>query len=229
MKYEFVLTVNGERVSLVSHDIFLESRSVGRASFVVQSESTLSGLVFFSFSVNGHQKHGHFYGYIERSTASNSKAQTIFCREKSNLLELPVPMALRNVTLSDVIAEVENITQCSFTLPSNADYINKSVAHFVNTGNGFHVLRNLEETFDIDDYTWLQKRDGSIYVGSWADGHWLSTPIDIPSTVLDKQLSTQNAEILAIPGLRPGYLLNGNRLYSVRLQDSKMVVSWKKP
>lgn len=227
MKYEFQLTVNGEKMDLVSHDIFLELRSAGRASFVVQSESTLSGLVFFSFAINGNQHHGHFYGYIERSTAASSKAQTIFCREKSNLLEIAAPMALRNVTLADVIAEVENVTQCSFTLPTSGDYLNTSVAHFVNTGNGFHVLRNLEETFDIDDFTWLQKRDGSIYVGSWEDSHWANTPIDLPSTLLDKQLATQSAEILAIPGVRPGYVLNDNRLHSVRLQDAKMVVSWK--
>jgi hypothetical protein len=46
--------------------------------------------------------------------------------------------------------------------------------------------------------------------------------------VLDKQLATQSAEIMAVPGLRPNYLLNGNRLTSVRMIDAKMVISWKR-
>lgn len=228
MKYDFILTINGQRMDLISHDIVLNQRMAGRASFVVQSSETLNGLVYFSFSINGRQQHGHFYGYIERSTAASSNTQTVFCREKANLLEMPIPLALRNTKLSDVLTQVETITQCGFSLPANASYTTKVVPHFVNTGSGLHLLRNLENAFDIDDYTWLQRRDGLIYIGSWADGHWANVPVDIPAAVLDKQLSTQSAELMAIPGLRPGYLLNDKRLYSVRLQDSKMVVSWKK-
>lgn len=228
MKYDFVLKVNGVRVNLVSHDVALDAMASGRASFVVQSDKALSGAVYFSIGINNGQEHGHFYGYIERSTPASNNSQTLFCREKSNVLAMRVPLALRNKTLKELLTEVKAITGCGFSLPQSA-YASIPVPYFVNTGSGLHLLNKLAQVFGIDDFTWQQKRDGLIYVGSWSDSHWIDVPVEVPTAVLDKQLSTQTAELMAIPGLRPGYLLNEKRLYSVRLQGAKMVVSWKKP
>ena len=139
-----------------------------------------------------------------------------------------VPVALRNKTLKDLLTEVKAITGCGFTLPKAA-YASKPVPYFFNTGSGLHLIRSIAQVFGIDDFTWQQRRDGLIYVGAWSDGHWSNAPVDIPAATLDKQLAIQTAELMAIPGLRPSYLLNGKRLYSVRLIENKMVVSWKKP
>lgn len=228
MKYEFILKVNNERVNLVKHDIALDACASGRASFVVQSDKPLSGTVFFSFSINNGQQHGHFFGYIERSTPASNNSQTLFCREKSNVLEMRVPVALRNKTLKDLLTEVKAITGCGFTLPQ-ANYASKPVPYFFNTGTGLHLINSIAQVFSIEDFTWQQRRDGLIYVGAWSDGHWPNSPVDIPAATLDKQLATQTAELMALPGLRPSYVLNGKRLYSVRLIENKMVVSWKKP
>jgi len=227
MKYDYTLKINGERVALVSHDVALNTGMPGRATFLIKSAVSLSGTAFFSFGVDGGQQQGHFYGYVERSTTAGNDVQTIFCREKSNMLEMPVPLALRNVTLKDVLTEVKRLTGLGFALPA-ADYVTKKVPYFINTGNGFHLIKALADVFEISGYLWQQRRDGLIYVGSWKDGHWPDTPINIPAAVLDKQLATQSAEVMAIPGLRPNYLLNDNRLTSVRMIDSKMVVSWKR-
>lgn len=229
MKYDFQLTINGERAKLVSHDICLDDSRPGRASFEVQSDTSLSGLVYFSFSVNGKQQHGHFFGYIESSVTNSKQTQTLFCREKANLMAMPVPMALRHATLGDVLNAVNEQTGLDFTWAEQAPYNQQQVAHFVNTGSGFHLLNSLENVFAIPDFTWMQKRDGSVFVGAWQDGHWTNSPISVPAEILDKQLATKSAELLAIPGLRAGYQVNGNRLYQVRLTDSKMVISWKKP
>ncbi len=229
MKYDFQLTINGERAQLVSHDICLDDSRPGRACFEVQSDTSLSGLVYFSFSVNGKQQHGHFFGYIETAVASSKQTQTLFCREKANLMEMPVPIALRHATLGDVLNAVSEQTGLQFTWSEQADYSQTTVPHFINTGSGFHLLKNLANVFNINDFTWIQKRDGSLFIGDWQDGHWSNTPINLPSDILDKQLATKSAELLAIPGLRAGYQVNGKRLYQVRLIDSKMVISWKKP
>ena len=133
MKYEFILKVNGERVNLVKHDIALDASASGRASFVVQTDKPLSGTVFFSLSINNGQQHGHFFGYIERSTPASSNSQTLFCREKSNILEMRVPVDLRNKTLKDLLTEVKAITGCGFTLPQTA-YASKLVPYFFTTG-----------------------------------------------------------------------------------------------
>lgn len=227
MKYDYILKNNGERVDLVSHDVALDTGMPGRATFVVNSTASLSGTVLFSFGVNNKQQHGHFYGYIERCTKSGNGVQSLFCREKVNALEMRVPVALRNKTLKDVLKEVKDITGCGFSVPS-ASYVDTPVPYVFNTGSGFHLIKTLGDVFGIDNYLWQQRRDGLIYVGSWGDGHWPDSPVVIPSGLLDKQLATQSAEIMAVPGLRPNYLLNGNRLTSVRMIDAKMVVSWKK-
>jgi hypothetical protein len=227
VKYDYILKNNGVRVGLVSHDIALDSGMPGRATFIVNSTVSLSGTVLFSFSTNKNQQHNQFYGYIERSTKIGDGVQSIFCREKANVLEMRVPISLRNKTLKDVLAEVKNVTGCGFTVPS-ADYVTTPIPYCINTGTGFHLMEMLDDMFGIEDYVWQQRRDGLIYVGSWSDGHWPNSPIVIPNALLDKQLATQSAEILAIPGLRPNYQLNGNRLTSVRMIESKMVVSWKK-
>lgn len=229
MKYDFSLKVGGIRYPVIAHDIRLSSNAAGVATFDVEASEPLSGSVYFAFSLNGGAQHGHFFGYVERSVPGTAKSQRIFCREKANAMEMRVPMSLRKTTLREVLEKAKEVTGCGFALPTAAAYTSKQVPHFINTGTGFHMLRTLASVFDITGFTWQQRRDGLIYVGSWADGHWKGSPIDVPSNLLDKSLATQSAELLAIPGLRPGYVLNGKRLCSVQLKGNKMVVSWKKP
>lgn len=214
-------------MDLVSHDVVLDAGLPGRASFTINSTDTPSGVVLFSFSVNNGKQHSQFYGYIERSIKVSDGVWSIFCREKSNALEMRVPIALRNKTLKDILSEVKTLTGIGFAIPSS-DYSVKSIPYCVNTGSGFHLMKSLESMFGIEDYIWQQRRDGLVFIGAWSDGHWPDNPVTIPSALLDKQSSNQTAEILAIPGLRPNYLLNGKRLKSVRMEESKMVVSWKK-
>lgn len=227
MKYDFSITVNGKQYPLVSHDVRLTANGCGVASFELETVQSLSGVVYFSFMVSGGQEFGHFYGYVERCTQATSKSMMIFCREKSNALSQRVPLSLRKVSLKRVLTEVKSLTGLGFAVPVT-DYMEKEVPYFINTGSGLHLLRSLSSVYQISDFWWQQKRDGNIYVGSWQDGHWLKTPIDIPVSLLDKKLSTQSAHIPAIPGVRPGYLLNGKRLTAVSLKSHSMVVSWKK-
>lgn len=229
MKYDFSIMVAGSSYPLISHDIRLSSNAVGVASYEVQSSEALTGAVYFSFSANGGAQHGHFYGYVERSVRATGKSQRLFCREASNAMEMRIPISLRKASLRDVLTKAKELTGCGFTVPTSADYTTIEVPYFINTGNGFHMLANIARVYNIANFIWQQRRDGLIYVGAWQDGHWSGTPINVPAAILDKSQATQTAELLAIPGLRPGYLLNGKRLYSVQMTGNRMVVSWKKP
>ncbi len=225
MKFDYRLMINGERVHLVDHDVRLTYGRPGRAAFVVKSPVELSGLVHFSIS-NGGDYLGQFYGYIQRSTRHSADSQAIFCREKSAALTARVPIALRNCTLADVLAAIKQKTQLAFVVP-NAAYVDTPVPAFINTGPGTSALHLIGDVFAIPDYLWQQRRDGKIYVGSWRDSHWAQTPVELPHDLSDEVRAAGSATLLPIPGLRPGFLLNGKRLQEVNLKNSKMGVVWK--
>lgn len=229
MKYNYLLQVGGVRYPVIDQDVRLASNACGVASFEVEATEALSGAVYFAFSLNGGAMHGHFFGYVERSVRATTKSQRIFCKEASNAMEMRMPISMRHATLRDVLTKAKELSGCGFSVPSNAAYVDQPVPYFINTGNGFHMLRKVAEVYGISNYIWQQRRDGRIYVGSWGDGHWPKVPVNVPRDVIDKVQATQSAELLAVPGLRPGYKLNGNRLYSVQMKGNKMVVSWKKP
>lgn len=229
MKYNFAIIVGTKPYPIINHDIRLSANACGVASFELETTKHLSGVVYFSFSISDGQEFGHFYGYVERCVPATAKSVKIFCREKSNALSQRVPISVRQATLKQVLIEVKSITGLCFTEPKvEVDYMVKEVPYFINTGSGLHLMRALSSVYEVSDFWWQQKRDGTIYVGAWDDSHWPATPIDIPASLLDKNLSTQTAELAAIPGLRPGYLFNGKRLTAVSLQGHSMVVSWKK-
>ncbi len=69
---------------------------------------TLSGTVLFSFGTNG--------------------VYSVFCREKSNALEMRAPVSLRNKTLKEILAEVKSATGVGFTVPK-ASYTTRPIAY----------------------------------------------------------------------------------------------------
>lgn len=225
MKYNYNLAVNGKPVPLISQDVRLRYGQPGTATFTVQSETLLSGLVLFTLGINNQQKHVQFFGYIERCTPASSDHLKLFCREKSAALASRVPVSMRNSTLKELMTEIAERTGLNFSLAA-ADYANTPVPYFLNSGTGYHIMHKIGTVFGIKDYLWQQKRDGAIYVGSWQDSHWPKTPITLAGNLFGKQHANKSAEILALPGLRPGFVLNGNRLKSVQQTDSKMIVSW---
>ncbi len=225
MKYSHKLTINGVPTELIKHDVRLRYSQPGTASFTVKSTATLSGVVLFSLAVNGQQPHNQFYGYIERCTPASAEHQILFCREKSAALKPRLPISQRNKSLRDLLSEIAGKTGLKFSLPPQS-YADTPVPYFINTGSGYHAMQQIGEVWQIPDYIWQLKRDGSIFVGSWSDSHWPGKPITIPANLLDKQQASQTAQMLAIPGLRPGFVLNGHRLTSVDLADNKMVIQW---
>lgn len=225
MKYNHDLAVAGQPVPVIDSDVRLRYGQPGTATFTVQSPRALSGVVLFTLGINNQQKHVQFFGYIERCTSASSEHQKLFCREKSAVLANRLPVSMRNQTLRDLLGEVARVSALNFSL-GKGDYADTPVPFFLNSGSGYHLMHRIGSVFNIPDYLWQQKRDGSIFVGSWQDGHWPGMPITLPDNLFNKQQSNQSAELLAVPGLRPGFILNGKRLKAVQQIDSKMIVSW---
>lgn len=230
MKLHKVLSINGAPFNLVSDEVRLDLRTPGRASFTVKASAQLRGLVTLDLGYNDKPLQRHFVGYIERCTAANSQEQVLFCREVTAILSYPLPIALRHVDLTTVLTEVSRLTGLRFRVP-DAAYAKTRIPYFYSLGGGVQAMDSLAQVFSIPDFVWHQQGDGEVYVGSWADSYWGSRPaLQLPGELFDSYQGNQSAEIAALPGLRPGAMINqGQRITAVTLTDTQMVLKWKKP
>ncbi|MNN54576.1 hypothetical protein D3C81_1693990 [compost metagenome] len=67
-----------------------------------------------------------------------------------------------------------------------------------------------------------------MFVGSWKDGYWgARAPLGLPVKLLKDYQGNESAQIGAIPGLRPGAMLNPDqRLTSITLTGTEMTLKW---
>ncbi|WP_417552095.1 hypothetical protein [Marinomonas fungiae] len=228
MLYSFFCKVAGTELQLVEHDVRLFANACGTASLRVVSDTEPKGSVFVSISVNNGQRVGVFLGFIERATKATADTWTLFCREKLAILERRLPLSMRNTTLREILTTISGKTNVSFSLPKSAPYVDQPVPHFVHTGTALQAVRSLAKVFNISDFICQQRRDGTIYVGSWADGIWPDKPMNVPDTLFTNVKASESLTLPAVPGLRPCFLLNGRRIYEVTMSDVTMGVSWKK-
>jgi len=69
------------------------------------------------------------------------------------MLEMPVPLALRNVTLKDVLTELSDLTGIRLCA-ATAELRHQEVPYFINTGNGFQSIKALATVFRNQCYLW---------------------------------------------------------------------------
>ncbi|MHA6163566.1 hypothetical protein ACX3X6_22170 [Pseudomonas sichuanensis] len=227
MKLHQVLSVAGVGYELVSSDVRLELRNPGRATFTVQADAPLKGLVTFDVGYNDSPLQRHFIGYVERCTAANGK-QVLFCRELAAILAKPLPMNLRHVDLRGVLAQISQQTGLRFRVPERP-YASIRAPFFYSLAAGFQAMESLARVFDIPDFIWQQQGNGEVYVGSWADSYFGVRPaLQLPVELLDNYQGNQSATIAALPGLRPGATINhGERVTHVALAGNQMAIRWK--
>ncbi|AJO81048.1 hypothetical protein [Pseudomonas sp. MRSN 12121] len=227
MKLHKVLTVGGARVALVTDDVRLDLKSPGRATFSVQSEAPLKGLVTLDIGYNEGTLQRHFLGYVERCTASNGVLQVLYCRELSAVLAQRLPMNLRHVDLRAVLSEISDKTGLGFRVPDKP-YARVKVPYFYNLSTGYLALDSISRVFNIPDYIWHQQGNGEVFVGSWSDSFFgQRPPLQLPVELFDGYQGNQSAMIAALPGIRPGATFNnGERITSVALSDEKMGIKW---
>ena len=117
-------------------------------------------------------------------------------------------------------------SELNFSIPDQK-YSTTKVPHFSNLGNGYQAVETLGRVFEIDDYIWQQQGGGQVYVGSWADSRWKGRDVELDDLMFKAHLSSQSAEIAAVPGLMPGAVVNGKRLTHVEFAANSMMLTWK--
>lgn len=227
MKLHKILSINGERVELVKDDVRLDLKSPGRATFTIQAQAPVRGLVTLDIGYNERTLQRHFIGYVERCTAANRVEQVLYCREMAAILAKPLPLNLRHVDLRAVLTEISQHTSLRFRVPEQA-YASMKAPFFYSLAAGYQALDSMARVFNIPDFIWQQQGDGEVFVGSWADSFFgVRAPLQLPTELFDGYQGNQSAMIAALPGLRPGATINhGERITSVALVDNQMAIRW---
>lgn len=220
--------VSGQEYGLVSEDIALHYNRAGRAVIQVRADAALTGEVSFALGWNFESEMTIFFtGDVTRSVRVDAKQQRLLCHERTARLDGPHPLALRHPTLREVLAAYAARTGISFVLPDRP-YADTRVPAFYGLGSGFHGLDSVGGVFGIDDYHWQAQGDGKVFVGSWADSRWKDKAVDVPPEFFSGQRATGSQSISAIPALRPGAMVNGQRVHGVRFSGHEMTLSMEK-
>lgn len=227
MKLHKMLAIGGKAYSLVKDDVRLDAKSPGRATFTIQAGASVKGLVTLDIGYNERTLQRHFIGYVERSTAANNLQQIIVCRELAAILANPLPLNLRHVDLSAVLAEVSSNTGLRFRVPDQP-YAKVKAPFFYSLATGYLAMDSLASVFNIPDFIWQQQGDGEVFVGSWADSFFgARSPLQLPVELFDGYQGNQSAVVAVLPGLRPGATINqGERITSVTLAGNQMAIKW---
>lgn len=188
----------------------------------------MKGLVTLDLGYNDKHLQRHFLGYVERSTAANTREQVLFCRELDAVLAKPMPMNLRHVDLRAVLEEASRQTGLGFRVPDRT-YASTRAPFFYRLAAGYQAMESLGQVYDIPDFMWQQQGDGEVFVGSWADSYYGVRPaLQLPVELFDSYQGNQSAMIAALPGLRLGATINqGERVTHVTLAGNQMAIRWK--
>lgn len=228
MKLEKRIMVDGKALKLVSDDVALRMGDIGSASFEVLADAAPSGVVVFEMGYTVGEMHRVFAGYVQKATAKSDKHWTLACREIADALQVPAHLSLRHCLLADVLRELSGHTSLDIGTADGAAYTSKKVSRMASTGDGFYALRTLPRVFGIADFVWWQTPTGGVWCGSWADSQYAQNGnIEINAKLFTQQMP-DSVTLAAMPALRPGMMVNGQRLTYVRHTGSKTVMRWKR-
>jgi hypothetical protein len=219
------LEINSELVALVSEDIHLSLNWIGKARFMVSANQALSGKVVFKLGYAHLETfHSVFVGVVDSCIEVATGKWQVIARELTAALDGHYPLALRHVTLNDVLSELSALSGIKFVTP-NQEYTTKKVPYFCHTGSATQQLQAIGMAFSIPDYIWHQQGDGSCYVGSYADSFWQDKTLDVPVHHA-KSVDGNTITLPTLPALRPGVTINKKRITQLAISGSQMVAKW---
>ncbi|HDX8804579.1 TPA: hypothetical protein RQN92_000898 [Klebsiella oxytoca] len=226
MKPVITLRIGSEIVPVVSQHLVLELGGCGRGFITALTPADMTGqLVRLDMGYN-ETVYRWFTGFVERSSPAENGARRLFVRELAGIFDGHWPVSLQHPTLRDVVTGIAQRTDMVFSLPDNADYIDTPIPHFTHSGSGYQLLANLGRAFSISDYTWFQLPDGTIYAGSYAHSRFADAPVEIPTEFIQSAAAGNSITLPVIPAIRPGVVVNGQRITQVRIQDDEMTLTW---
>ncbi|OTA17571.1 Rhs element Vgr protein [Xenorhabdus vietnamensis] len=219
------LHLSGDEIHLVDANLMLELSSCGRGFITAETTTDYTGkLVRLDVGYTDLLLRW-FTGYVERSQPAQNGYQRLFVRELVGVFDRPWPCSFQHPTLRQIVGWLQEHSGLMFTLPE-ALYIDKPIPHYTHNGTGYQLLANLGQVFAIEDYIWHQLPDGSVYIGSWAHSMFAGKPVEIPNEFSQSQSAGNAMTIPMIQSLRPGFVVNQQRLSKVNLNNENMTITW---
>lgn len=226
MKITSRFYIGSQTVTPANIHLVLELSAAGRGFVTVPGDDNLQGkIVALDLGYSGKMLRW-FTGIVERSQQAERGWQRIFIRELSGILARPMPCSLQHPTLREVCAWVTEQCGLAFALPDGQNYTDTPIPHFTHSGSGYQLLNNLGRAFSVPDYIWQQLPEGAVFAGSWDQSRWPALPVDIPPGFSDQQQGGDTMRIVCVPAMRPGAVVNGQRIKRVELTDDQMSVTW---
>ena len=227
MKLSTTLTLGGQPIHLVDHDIVLDLCAGGRAALTIEGTATKGQTLTVDTGYNAGLRRW-FTGYVYDVQPAANGASKLLCRELAGLLGSKFPVSLQHATLRNLLAWLTEQTSLTFLLPDGVDYTDNPIPNFTSAGTGYQLLDNAGRAFSIPDFIWHQQPDGAIFVGSHAHSRWADKAVE-----LDPAFSAQQAgnafTMAPIPTMRPGAIVNGKRVERVRLKGDEMTITTATP
>ena len=224
MKLSKRLTIGTEQRELVAHNIVLELSAGGRGILHVTGEVQKGQLISLDVGYNNELVR-YFTGYIEKTTPAGRNVTRLMVRELSGMLAERYPIAIQHATLRQIITKLAEDSGLSFILPAQTNYTDTPIPNFTSQGTGYQLLNNLFRAFSVPDGVWYQQQDGQIYVGSYQHCRWPKMPVAIQGELSQSQ--TNNSwQLIAMPAMRPGALVNNSRVQKVEFINDTMLITW---
>ncbi|MDD9174510.1 hypothetical protein PVK63_06445 [Aliivibrio sp. S2TY2] len=223
MKLNERLYVGNTPANVISSSCYLSYRNPGAADIVTDVEPSVGQVIAYECGYNNNLVRW-FTGYVESFRQVSNGQYSLFSRELSALLRHDLPVFYQHITLTDLLNNISDITGLEFIIPER-DYALNSVPYVVNHRQGYALMDSLGQLFNIKKYIWQQQGNGKIFVGSWNDSMWANTNIPIPADMIENA-TIDSATIPLMPALRPGVIINGQRVRNIQQQQSKMTITW---
>ncbi|HHP5906473.1 hypothetical protein E4179_22355 [Citrobacter freundii] len=220
------LYLSGEEIPLVDSNLVLELSAGGRGFITAVTAEDYTGKLVRLDIGYPEMMYRWFTGYVERSQPAENGSVKLFVRELVGTLDRQVPCSFRHPTLRIITDWLGSHSGLMFTLPTGAGYTDKPIAHFTHAGTGWQLLASLGRAFSIPDYVWYQLPDGNMFTGSYAHSLLAGKPVVIPAEFNQATAAGDSMTIPMVPTLRPGAMVNGQRITMVRLMNDDMLLTW---
>lgn len=224
MKLTKRLTIGTQQQELHAQNIVLELSAGGRGLIHINGKAEKGELIALDVGYNN-QLVRYFTGYIEKATPAGKGIMRLMVRELSGILAERYPISIQHATMRQIVTKLAQDCGLSFVIPEQTAYTDTPIANFTSQGTGYQLLENMFRAFNVPDPVWYQQQDSQIYVGSYQHCRWASRPLEIQGELSQSQ--TNNSwQMIAMPAMRPGALVNNSRVQKVELINDTMQITW---